>query len=314
LYQSDKNSTLTKLKIQALEQLGFEWRRQKHKVIVPWEERLLELIEYKNVHGNVHVPPGYLQNYALANWVRTQRNQHRLYTIGETTSMTANRIRILERHGFSWFKPTKNRALPVPAIPVATKRTSHNALLPVVASHRGTTENVPTTIIPVRNFQIDDAQAIFDSLRGGEPHPSRLNFKIVLVGSDGLRLSPPTYAFEDGIYVLTRPNSIKNQTKFGSTVIPQHLSKFQMKVMPKETCQWIMSGPRLPTPTLFQQRYCTPKGNAAYLARMRASMWTRYDEFGDEDEEFRVLHVHLSRKRSVSNNNIPAFGLERTSV
>tara|TARA_B110001450_G_scaffold243321_1_gene254476 strand:+ start:199 stop:438 length:240 start_codon:yes stop_codon:yes gene_type:complete len=67
LYQSDKNSSLTKLKIQALEQLGFEWRRQKHKVIVPWEERLLELIEYKNVHGNVHVPPGYLQNYALAN-------------------------------------------------------------------------------------------------------------------------------------------------------------------------------------------------------------------------------------------------------
>ena len=115
--------------------------------------------------------------------------------------MTANRIRILERHGFSWFKPTKNRALPVPAIPVATKRTNHNALLPVVASHRGTTENVPTTIIPVRNFQIDDAQAIFDSLRGGEPHPSRLNFKIVLVGSDGLRLSPPTYAFEGRFFL-----------------------------------------------------------------------------------------------------------------
>ena len=116
--------------------------------------------------------------------------------------MTAKRIQILERHGFSWFKPTKNRALPVPAIPVATKKARHNALLPVVASHRGTTENVPTTIIPVRNFQIDDAQAIFDSLRGGEPHPSRLNFKIVLVGSDGLRLSPPTYAFEGRFFLL----------------------------------------------------------------------------------------------------------------
>lgn len=48
----------------------------------------------------------------------------------------------------------------------------------------------------IRKLQNEDVRAIFESLHDGKPPPSGLSFKIVPVGPKGLRLSPPTYAFE----------------------------------------------------------------------------------------------------------------------
>ena len=48
----------------------------------------------------------------------------------------------------------------------------------------------------VRKLENDDVRAIFESLHDNKPPPPGLNFRIVPVDSDGLRLSPPAHEYE----------------------------------------------------------------------------------------------------------------------
>lgn len=48
----------------------------------------------------------------------------------------------------------------------------------------------------VRKLENDDIRAIFESLHDNKPPPPGLDFKIVPVDSDGLRLSPPAHEYE----------------------------------------------------------------------------------------------------------------------
>ena len=58
----------------------------------------------------------------------------------------------------------------------------------------------------VRRLSDSDVRGIFESLHGGiMPPPPHLQFQIVPVGPNGLKLSPPSYEFEDGLYVLLKP-------------------------------------------------------------------------------------------------------------
>ena len=48
----------------------------------------------------------------------------------------------------------------------------------------------------IRRLSDADVRAIFESLHGNLPPPPHLKFKIVPVGPNGLKLSPPSYEFE----------------------------------------------------------------------------------------------------------------------
>ena len=48
----------------------------------------------------------------------------------------------------------------------------------------------------VRKLENEDIRAIFESLHDNKPPPPGLNFQIVSVDSDGLRLSPPAHEYE----------------------------------------------------------------------------------------------------------------------
>jgi hypothetical protein len=61
----------------------------------------------------------------------------------------------------------------------------------------------------------DDVRAVFDCLHSYSPPPEHLHFRIVPVGPRGLKLSPPSHEFEDGLYVLLRP--LRKKTKKGTT-------------------------------------------------------------------------------------------------
>ena len=52
-----------------------------------------------------------------------------------------------------------------------------------------------------RKLEIHDIRAIFESLYDNKPPPEGLDFKIVRVGSDGLRLSPPPHEYEGKISI-----------------------------------------------------------------------------------------------------------------
>jgi len=155
----------------------------------------------------------------------------------------------------------------------------------------------------IRKLENEDVRAIFESLHDKKPPPPGLKFQIVPVGPEGLRLSPPTYTFDDGIYVLLRPDKKKNRKKNeGSPAIPPHLAHLKMENPPLEKCQWSLSGPQFPRPTAIQQRYCYPKGNPAYASKKGGALWTMYNRDGEEDDEFRLLHVYFSVKRAANNN------------
>jgi hypothetical protein len=67
-----------------------------------WMLRYNQLKEY---HAKVHhanVPTKYAANRALGRWVSTQRLQYRLYMQGQQSSMTRERVGLLEELGFVW--------------------------------------------------------------------------------------------------------------------------------------------------------------------------------------------------------------------
>jgi hypothetical protein len=125
LHVEGKTSAMTTIRIQELENLGFEWglcntawedrlseladyRKIHGHCNVPkrcntaWEDRLSELADYRKIHGHCNVPKRCNENTKLGKWVATQRYQYRLQVEGKSSAMTTFRIQELESLGFEW--------------------------------------------------------------------------------------------------------------------------------------------------------------------------------------------------------------------
>jgi hypothetical protein len=98
LHLEGKKSSMTNLRIQELESLGFDWVSH----CAAWEFRLSELADYRKIHGHCIVPKNYSENTRLGQWVAHQRCQYRLHLEGKTSQMTLPRIQELESLGFEW--------------------------------------------------------------------------------------------------------------------------------------------------------------------------------------------------------------------
>jgi hypothetical protein len=92
----------------------------------------------------------------------------------------------------------------------------------------------------------DDVRAVFSCLRSHDLPPPHLHFQIVPVGPRGLKLSPPSHEFEDGLYVLLRPQKSKKKSNEidPRDRVPSQLSHLIMTELPPETCPWSLSGPQ----------------------------------------------------------------------
>ena len=93
-----KRSTMSDERVQALEDVGFVWDSHS----AAWDERLDELIHYKDVNGHCNVPSRYADNRQLAIWVKRQRRQYKFHCEGKPSSMTQERIETLDALGFQW--------------------------------------------------------------------------------------------------------------------------------------------------------------------------------------------------------------------
>jgi hypothetical protein len=100
LHLEGKRSPMTLPRIQVLESLGFEWDSYD----ATCEDRLIELADYRKIHGHCNVPQNYIENSKLANWVTNQRRNYRLHREGKKSPMTLSRIQALESLGFEWSK------------------------------------------------------------------------------------------------------------------------------------------------------------------------------------------------------------------
>ena len=99
-----QNPGITKERIDALNEIGFEWRLRDRP---EWDERYDELLAYKEEHGDTLVPMdarGDSDNkyHKLAMWVNTQRREYRLLQKGKHSQLTDERIEKLNQIGFVW--------------------------------------------------------------------------------------------------------------------------------------------------------------------------------------------------------------------
>ena len=98
LLREGRPSSMTQDRINFLQDIGFVWDSHE----AGWKERLSALIDFKTKYGNCLVPSNCPTQQRLATWVKSQRRQYKLYREGRPSNMTADRIMILEKHGFEW--------------------------------------------------------------------------------------------------------------------------------------------------------------------------------------------------------------------
>ena len=85
-------------RIEALEGIGFGWDLHG----CAWEERFMELGEYRRVHGTCNVPSIYPANQKLARWVKRQRSLFKLFLEGKNANANLDRVQQLSDIGFNW--------------------------------------------------------------------------------------------------------------------------------------------------------------------------------------------------------------------
>jgi Helicase associated domain len=67
-----------------------------------WCDRYDDLVAFRGSHGHCLVPHNMPENPALAQWVKRQRYQHKLLTLGKHSTLTHDRVMELESLGFVW--------------------------------------------------------------------------------------------------------------------------------------------------------------------------------------------------------------------
>lgn len=97
LYKERKPCNMTKERMEMLEKLNFQWKMRGD-----WMKRFAELRDYYRNHGNCLVPTNYPANPSLGRWVDRQRSQYKIFTAGKSTSLTPDRIKMLEDLDFQW--------------------------------------------------------------------------------------------------------------------------------------------------------------------------------------------------------------------
>ena len=67
-----------------------------------WQERVTELLHFRDEFGHCLVPHNWSKNRKLAQWVKRQRYQHRLLCQGRHSTLSMDRVVQLEEIGFVW--------------------------------------------------------------------------------------------------------------------------------------------------------------------------------------------------------------------
>lgn len=73
-----------------------------------WQERLEELKEFRRINGHCLVPHTFPEHPELARWVKRQRYQYGLLHQGKKSSISPDRIKILDDLGFVWDSHEQN--------------------------------------------------------------------------------------------------------------------------------------------------------------------------------------------------------------
>lgn len=114
-FQKGQESTLTKERIQKLEDAGFVWKakqdeewqdKDRHRKMEmaddSWAAHYADLIAFKEKHGHTIVPKRYDVNQALSSWVFRQRRLYRLRCEGKKNGISDARLKKLQDVDFQF--------------------------------------------------------------------------------------------------------------------------------------------------------------------------------------------------------------------
>ena len=102
LYKEGTKSIMTEDRIGKLNEIGFEWVLLVSEARIEWNDRYEELKAYRSTYGDCNVPQKWGDSPQLGSWVNRQRHQYRLYKKGKKSSMTEERILLLNAIGLKW--------------------------------------------------------------------------------------------------------------------------------------------------------------------------------------------------------------------
>lgn len=94
-----QSTTLTEDRIEALEEIGFEWG-QNHDI--RWRDRIRDFEAFQKIYGTAHVPQKFAENEELGRWVMNQRSHYTLREKGRYSALRKDRIAQLEELNIVW--------------------------------------------------------------------------------------------------------------------------------------------------------------------------------------------------------------------
>ena len=98
-FKAGKPSNMNEERAILLESVNFVWAVEDKK---SFEERLEQLKEYRARQGNALVPVKYPQNPHLGQWIANLRIQYKFYKENKQSSLTPERIMLLNAEGMVW--------------------------------------------------------------------------------------------------------------------------------------------------------------------------------------------------------------------
>jgi len=155
-----------------------------------------------------------------------------------------------------------------------------------------------------------DVRGLFSCIKNNGPPPDDIEFRILIIpnvgrGNNSIKVSPPSYAYEDGVYILLKSRATVPSTLSDRVVMPK-----DRVLMPERS--WNLNGPQYSGESFdLQQRYCTPKGKDYYSMNTRGSMWTMIDPNANENLDIRVFHVYQSVKSTLASLRRKTFAISK---
>ena len=98
LLMDSKQSSITKERIELLNELDFAWNAQE----AAWTRHLTDLKKFREETSHCHVPLNHPRYPKLGLWVKEQRRHYTLRKQGKQSHMTEDREKILDNLGFCW--------------------------------------------------------------------------------------------------------------------------------------------------------------------------------------------------------------------
>lgn len=111
--KQDKTKTqiLSSDKISALDSIGFNWTMKEPRQMKSFDQRLQDLVVFKESFGHTRVPTGYEKNPSLAYWCNNVRNAYKMKNSGKKQyiALSEDRINSLEAIGFEFGRRNRSK-------------------------------------------------------------------------------------------------------------------------------------------------------------------------------------------------------------